>query len=268
MQYDPIKRSLGRVFNRSLWLRKLLYALLDLLLLRSWYVRRELKRWKKGRNPVLRALDAGSGFGQYSYFLHTLSNQWQVTGVDVKTEQIEDCNQFFGKAGIKNVHFEYADLTNYSPENKFDLILCVDVMEHIEDDISVFNTFSKILSPDGMLLVSTPSDLGGSDVHDEDDASFIDEHVRDGYNKEDITNKLLNAGFTRVEVQYSYGTYGKAAWKISMKFPITMLNVSKLFFILLPLYYALLFPLALIFNAIDLYKSNKEGTGLIVKAYK
>ncbi len=268
MQYDPIKKSLGKVFNNALFLRKLFYKLLDLLLLRSWYIRREVRNWQTGFNQNARVLDAGSGFGQYSYFLQSLNKKWHITGVDVKTEQIDDCNTFFSKAGFKNVRFEYADLTCYTPNENYDLILCVDVMEHIEEDISVFNTFSKILNQGGLLLISTPSDKGGSDVHDEHDTSFVDEHVRDGYNKEDIVLKLKQAGFSKVDVIYSYGTYGKAAWKISMKYPISVLNTSKLFFILLPFYYIILFPVAFILNTLDINTPNSEGTGLIVKAYK
>ena len=45
MQYDPIKRSLGNIFNRSSALRKLFYSLLDLLLLRAWHVHKELKKF-------------------------------------------------------------------------------------------------------------------------------------------------------------------------------------------------------------------------------
>ncbi len=53
-----------------------------------------------------------------------------------------------------------------------------------------------------------------------------------------------------------------------MKFPILMLNASKLFFIILPIYYILTFPIALILNYIDISQNHKTGTGLIVKAYK
>ena len=268
MQYDPIKKSLGKFFNQSVWLRKFLYALLDLLLLRSWYIKRELKKWTKIKENDILALDAGSGFGQYTYFLQSLNKNWLVKGVDVKTEQIEDCNLFFTKAKRHHVTFEYGDLTVYKTQKKFDLILCVDVMEHIEDDVSVFNTFGNIIKEGGMLLISTPSDIGGSDVNHEHDASFIDEHVRDGYNKEDITQKLHNAGFSKVKVIYSYGKYGKVAWKLSMKFPISMLNISKLFFILLPFYYLIFYPIAFILNTLDINTSNKQGTGLIVTAEK
>ena len=47
MQYDPIKRSLGKIFNSTPLLRKLFYRLLDLLLLRSWHIRRELRQLQK-----------------------------------------------------------------------------------------------------------------------------------------------------------------------------------------------------------------------------
>ncbi|NNF01597.1 MAG: methyltransferase type 11, partial [Bacteroidia bacterium] len=47
MQYDPIKRKLGVFFNKSPFLRKVFYNLLDLLLLRAWHVHKELRTWIK-----------------------------------------------------------------------------------------------------------------------------------------------------------------------------------------------------------------------------
>jgi hypothetical protein len=142
-------------------------------------------------------------------------------------------------------------------------------MEHIEDDEQVFRNFYNGLTREGMLLISTPSDQGGSDVHDHgEEASFIDEHVRDGYNINEIQEKLKRAGFTKTIARYAYGKPGQTGWRLSMKYPILMLNTSKLFFILLPFYYILTFPFALIFNWMDLAMQHKTGTGLIVKAYK
>jgi hypothetical protein len=142
-------------------------------------------------------------------------------------------------------------------------------MEHIENDEQVFRNFYDALTQEGMLLISTPSDQGGSDVHDHvEEASFIDEHVRDGYNINEIQKKLKRAGFTKTTARYAYGKPGQTGWRLSMKYPILMLNASKLFFILLPFYYILTFPFALIFNWMDLAMQHKTGTGLIVKAYK
>jgi len=266
MKYDPIKRSLGRVFNKTPWLRKFFYRLLDLLLLRAWYVKRELRALKGRRDEPLRVLDAGSGFGQYTWYLYRLGRAWQIDALDVKEEQIADCRQFFSTFDREErVHFAVGDLTRLEAEERYDLILCVDVMEHIEEDEKVFVNFRRALKPGGMVLISTPSDQGGSDVHDHDEESFIDEHVRDGYNIEEIQEKLGKAGFAATEAYYSYGKPGQLAWRLSMKIPILMLNVSKIFFVVLPFYYLLTYPFALVLNLMDMQGKHKSGTGLVVK---
>ena len=269
MKYDPIKRSLGVVFNKNPFLRKLFYRLLDLLLLRTWHIKKAVRVWKANYKNSASILDAGSGFGQYTYYLSKQSKSWKILGVDVKEEQIADCNNFFTQIRRnEQVKFEYADLTEFIKPQGYDLILSVDVMEHILEDVIVFKNFHQSLKENGMILISTPSDQGGSDVHDEDDHSFIDEHVRDGYNIIEIEDKLKSVGFSNVEAKYSYGAPGKISWKLSMKYPILMINVSKLFFIFLPIYYIIVYPFAFLLNYFDVNRKHKTGTGLIVKAYK
>ncbi|HNY59441.1 MAG: class I SAM-dependent methyltransferase [Bacteroidales bacterium] len=273
MQYDPIKRVLGNIFNHSTWSRKLFYQLLDLLLLRTWHIKKAIRKWSRTIDGAASILDAGSGFGQYSYFLARKNPSWQILGVDVKEEQIEDCQHFFKKTGLTNANFLLADLTKFIHQESYDLILSVDVMEHIEEDGKVFSNFYQSLKKNGLLLISTPSDKGGSDVHHTNEKhdqkiSFIDEHVRDGYSVEEITTKLKNAGFSKVDVAYSYGWPGKISWKLSMKYPISLLNVSKLFFIILPIYYLAIYWFALLMNLLDINLNHNTGTGLIVKAQR
>jgi len=269
MKYDPVKSSLGIFFNKTPFLRKLFYRLLDLLLLRSWHIRRELKGLKKQGFSPAEILDAGSGFGQYTFYLSKKFPGSKITGLDIKEEQIEDCNNFFNKLNLSDrVRFEMADLTLYSKNTFYDLILSVDVMEHIEEDVKVFINFYKSLKPGGALLISTPSDQGGSDVHHDHEESFIEEHVRDGYGVDEIRNKLQEAGFSQIDVRYSYGSPGKISWRLSMKYPIQMVNISKLFLILLPVYYLFIFPVCYILNLRDVRKSHSTGTGLIVKCIK
>ncbi|HEY5511923.1 MAG TPA: class I SAM-dependent methyltransferase [Prolixibacteraceae bacterium] len=273
MHYDPIKRQLGNLFNHSPFLRKFFYRLLDLLLLRSWHVKKALVELKKtSPRRKLNILDAGSGFGQYCYRLSRLFPEARILGVDVKQEQIDDCNDFFHKIGQGDrVTFAVADLTQYKAVNTYDLILSVDVMEHILEDEQVFKNFGASLKPGGVLMISTPSDQGGSDTdHHEEEGihGFIGEHVRDGYNKEELTAKLIKARFSKVEISYTYGAYGSVAWKLSMKYPIQLLGFSKIFYVLLPFYYLLLFPFCALLNWVDVNRTNKCGTGLLVKAVK
>jgi 2-polyprenyl-3-methyl-5-hydroxy-6-metoxy-1,4-benzoquinol methylase len=269
MQYDPIKRSLGSFFNSAPVLRKIFYHLLDLLLLRSWHIHKAFYTWARGKkDSAVHILDAGAGFGQYTYFMSGFSNKWNILSVDVKDEQVKDCNEFFQKIGRNEVVFKVADLTKFSDPEKFDMVLCVDVMEHILDDVGVFKNFYASMKKGAMLLISTPSDQGGSDVHEEGEGSFIEEHVRDGYNIHDIQKKLESAGFSIIEASYSYGDAGKISWKLSMKYPIKLLGFSKLFFVLLPFYYLLVYPLSFALNLMDVHGNHPTGTGLIVKAWK
>ena len=240
-----------------------------MLLLRSWHVRKELRRWRRKNNEVQNVLDAGSGFGQYTYNLLRKNRDYTVKAIDISHEHVEECRKFFGKLNSADrVSFEQADLTRYRVENEYNLILSVDVMEHILEDELVFKNFLLSMRPGGMLLISTPSDQGGSDVHHDSDESFIGEHVRDGYSVEDIEGKLKKAGFSKVIAKYSYGNHGKISWRLSMKYPIMMLNFSKLLLPVLMIYYLFTFPICLLLNYFDLIMTHSSGTGLIVKAWK
>jgi SAM-dependent methyltransferase len=269
MQYEPIKRSLGRFFRRSIFLKKLLYFLLDLLLLRSWHVRKALRRLAVMLPSDSSVLDAGAGFGQYTWRMSSRNKKWNIRAVDINSQEMAECNEFFSKTGHGDrVQFETADLTLLSDKNAYNLILTVDVMEHIEADEKVFNNFHNALRENGVLVISTPSDLGGSDVHDSGDSSFIDEHVRNGYGKDEIIEKLSRAGFRSTEVHYTYGLAGGISWRLSMKYPVKMINSSPLFYLILPFYYLVFFPISFFLNIIDVNSSHKSGTGLLVIARK
>ena len=268
MQYDHVKRWLGTVFNRHPFLRKCFYLMLDLLLLRAWHIKRALRCLAKTLPARASVLDAGAGFGQYVYYMSRLERQWQIKAVDVKAEQVDDCNRFFAQIGRGDrIRFELADLTVFREPDVYHLALSVDVMEHIVDDTTVFGNICDSLKPGGVLLLSTPSDKGGSDA-DEQHGSFIDEHVRNGYNADEIRNKLTNAGFSKVDLHYMYGYPGHIAWLLSMKYPMMMLDLSKFFFILLPCYYLVTFPFCMALNWWDVSVHHASGTGLIIKAFK
>jgi SAM-dependent methyltransferase len=269
MQYEPIKRSVGRFIAGSSVMRKIFYFLLDLLLLRTWHIKKALRKIAADLPAEASVLDAGSGFGQYAWWMSRLNPGWKISALDINSEQIEACNNFFRKTGkAEKVTFQTADLIALNDSLNYDLILSVDVMEHIKEDEVVFRNFHASLKNNGILLISTPSDKGGSDVHGEEDKSFIDEHVRDGYGINEITDKLIKAGFRSIKASYTYGKPGNISWKLTMKYPVKMLNVSYLIFLILPFYFLIFFPVSIILNIFDLCLVHKSGTGLLVTARK
>jgi len=269
MQYEPIKRSLNKLISGSVFIRKIFYRLVDFILLRTWHVARELKK-TAGHLPLqANILDAGCGPGQYTWRMCRMNRKWKVTGVDIDAEQIGECNDFFKKAGLGNrASFRTTALEAFSIPATFDLILSVDVMEHIRDDEKVFLNFHESLKAGGYLIISTPSDQGGSGTHSDNDKSFIDEHVRNGYSKDEITGKLAGAGFSDIKVKYTYGAPGNISWHLTMKYPVRMLNISYIFFIILPFYYLVILPVSFILNIFDLRINHKRGTGLLITARK
>jgi SAM-dependent methyltransferase len=268
MKYDPIKGVLGDIVRKVPGSRVFFYKLLGIIFLREWHVKRELRRQLGIHTEPFAVYDAGSGFGQYSYYIAKRFPLATVYGIDVKEEQVADCNKFFRRIGLTRCSFAVEDLTQIQHREKFDFILSVDVMEHIPDDVGVFRNFHRALKNGGKLLINTPSNLGGSGTHSEDDESFIEEHARNGYGIDEIRAKLEEAGFRAEKIRYTYGPWGTRYWRLALKYPMQLLNISKIFFCLLPFYYLLTLPFILPMMWLDYRAENNIGTGLNVVASK
>lgn len=269
MHYDPVKNIFASAIKKFPFLRIIFYKILDLMFLRSWYVRRELKKIrKKIGNKSIKIYDAGCGYAQYTFFMIKNLKPNFIHSVDVKENWIKDAEIFFKNRKIDNVKFNVEDLTEINHKEEFDLIVCVDVMEHIPDDKKVFENFYKALKPGGYLLINSPSVFGGSDVHDEDDESFIGEHARVGYSKEELENKLHPFGFKTYQSLYTYGFWGDKSWRLGIKYPMILLNFSKILLIILPLYYLITLPFTLLMMYLDYKSENKVGSGINFIAVK
>ena len=271
MDYDPIKDRLGAWCSQHPWLQRLFYGALNAFFLRAWYVRREVRRVLDAypsTRPVS-VLDAGTGFGQYAYFVAREYPNAHVRAVDIKPLYLDRARTFVNQtAQAAQITWSVDDLTNLRVDGPFDLILSVDVMEHIADDRAVFDHFARVLRPGGHVVINTPSDQGGSDVQDASDDSFIGEHVRDGYNMQALEDKLRDAGLRPVSSLYTYGPYGSTAWRWLIKRPMQMLGRSWASLVVLPLYYLVAFPLGMWLNRRDMEVPNATGTGLVVIAQK
>jgi SAM-dependent methyltransferase len=258
MQYDKIKDKFAAGIDKFPILRKLFYLLLDMLLLRQWYVKREIKKYFPTGKPF-RFYDAGAGFGQYSYFILKKFKKAKIHAIDLKTNYMDSFVDYAKKNGWQNFKAQQADLVDYIPKKNYDLIIAIDILEHIEDDEQVLQNFRNVLNKNGKLIISSPSNFDES-------AKFTAEHVRPGYSKEDICSKLKRAGFKIISFEYSYGKFGQIYWKLALKIPLSLISKSKILMIFLPIYYILFYPIAFVFMLLDYYNKNEIGTGVIVVA--
>lgn len=270
MLYEPVKDILIGLAGRSQLLRRLYYVMLNVVFLRSWYVRRTIRGLlSESVAESTRVLDAGTGLGQFAYYAASRNSNVRVHAVDLNDRYLEYARRFISRTRCApRVTYGVEDLTRLKTAGPYDLILSVDVMEHIEDDVGVFRHFARVLRPGGHLVVNTPSDLGGSDVRKAGEESFIGEHVRDGYSQEELSTKLQSVGLQVTAADYTYGKAGALAWRLLIKIPMQLISASRLLAVIAVPYFLLVLPAGIVLNAIDMHTTNETGTGILVVARK
>ncbi|HHZ15235.1 MAG TPA: methyltransferase domain-containing protein [Candidatus Cloacimonetes bacterium] len=260
MQYEPIKDRIASLLNGCAYFRVLLYKKLDLLLLRQRYVKSAIDRHLK-HGLRQRVYDAGAGYCQYSWHILQRWSEARVFALDLKVDYIRDFAAWLKCEDRKRFSFTRGDLQTYRPKNSYNLILAIDILEHIPDDMAVLAGFYNCLEKGGNLIISTPSDT-------DEAAKFTAEHVRPGYSIQELVSKLETAGFEIVEKRYSYGFWGSLAWRLSIRNPLRLINKSKLYLAVLPFYLLAVLPFTTLFNHLDMKWENKSGTGIIIVAEK
>ena len=269
--YDPVKDKFAGFIKNARLFRTLFYRTLDLFFLRGWYVRRLLKeiyRKEFSKKDQWTLLDAGCGFGQYDRFMLSRFPNVKIDSVDVKEDYLNDCRLYFKKSiDHSRISFGREDLLEIDLTPEYDAVICVDVLEHIEEDVRVMTNLANSLKKGGYFIMHSPSHFAEEDA--EGDEFFVGEHARAGYSKEDLSAKLEQAGFKPVKIAYSYGKWGHAAWVMLIKNPmlwLTRWGMSSMFF--LPFYYILTLIPGLLLMRLDMISKNEKGTGIYALAQK
>lgn len=80
-----------------------------------------------------------------------------TTGVDISEGRIKDAVLFFKERQIKG-DFIASDIFKLKElEHNFDLIICHDVIEHIEDKVTFISNLPKYIKPGGIIFISFPA---------------------------------------------------------------------------------------------------------------
>jgi len=269
MKYGPAIEQIDELFGNSAFGHFILFNALNVLLPRSWHLRRELKIWqKKTSNGHQHILDSGSGLGQYSYMLSGINKSWSVHGIDISGKLVGHCNKVFRKLRKENVLFKVGDLTEAITKNSYDLVLGMDIAEYVTEDEQMFRNFHESLRDGGALLMYVHLIDEKNPRRKRARMKLVEEQVRNGYTSKGIKEKLKNGGFSRVKIRYVFGFAGYVSWHLSVLYPLAMVNVSFLSFILLPIYYLILLPVILVLNYIETRTGHLTGSAMFVKAFK
>jgi 2-polyprenyl-6-hydroxyphenyl methylase/3-demethylubiquinone-9 3-methyltransferase len=98
------------------------------------------------------ALDVGCGAGLLTEPLARLGAK--VTGIDASPEVIAVARQHAEAMGL-GVDYVVGDVQEL--EGEFDLITCMEVIEHVADPAAFLHALAARLAPGGLLIMSTPN---------------------------------------------------------------------------------------------------------------
>ncbi|HKS75828.1 MAG TPA: class I SAM-dependent methyltransferase [Terriglobales bacterium] len=109
-------------------------------------------------SPCVRWLDAGCGWRILGEDLEKLEDKLrdvsrQVVGVDLEMRSLRKHRNIADRVCAKLGTLPFAD-------NSFDLVTCNMVVEHLTDPRAVFAELTRVLKPQGVLIVHTPNSKG------------------------------------------------------------------------------------------------------------
>jgi 2-polyprenyl-6-hydroxyphenyl methylase/3-demethylubiquinone-9 3-methyltransferase len=130
---------------------------------RLQYLRDEVDRhWQcdeRSRTPLAgkSAMDVGCGAGLLSESLARLGAK--VTGIDAAPEVIAVARDHAAAMGLE-IDYRVADVIDV--EGQFDLVTCMEVIEHVAEPQAFLDALARRLAPGGLLILSTPNATGWS----------------------------------------------------------------------------------------------------------
>ena len=224
--------------------------------IRFWNVSRALKGLDA--SGTLQILDAGCGRGFYSLMLAERFPGAAITAVDDDNALVKGLQETALSIGLGLITASRADLSTYVPGKKFNLICCVDVMEHIVDHDAVFNNFTNWLAPGGFLILHVPQKNQKFLFIKRTPGQAGDLHCREGYDLSELTAKLEPRGLKVIFYKHTFDRLASLATELDEILWRNHLHLVWLVF----------YPIFLLIAVWDIIHRGKQGQGILITAKK
>lgn len=99
-----------------------------------------------------RLLDLGCGLGTICVPAARLVRS--VVAVDLSARYLDTCREWAAKEGLTNIGFRHISILDLD-EGEFDVVICSDVVEHIEEQDTAVEVIARSLAPNGVYYLST-----------------------------------------------------------------------------------------------------------------
>lgn len=172
------------------------------------------RRMPKG--TALTVLDLGCGY--HAGYLRALTSQVS-SGVGVDFHVSEECKQI---SGLSFIEESIESALPALPDEKFDVVLFISVLEHVWDPVASLTDCYRVLRRNGTLLVNVPTwaakpvlefsafRLGTSPACEMEDHKMY-------YGKRDLWPLLVRAGFRPSQIKLNYERFGMTLFGVAHK---------------------------------------------------
>lgn len=223
--------------------------------IRSLYFQNILFSHKFSKAPQ-KILDAGSGIGTYTFYLSKIFPRATVVGGEIDKNKLRTAYELQKNVAHWNIKFITLDVTKKQDIPQYDLIVIIDVLEHIENYDKVLKNLYNLLQKNGYLYIHVPQP-NQKRIFTLLKTWHHQDHVHEGIEKIKLENKLKDFGFKIIISKETFGFFGKIAWEINH---ITLAKSFLLAGILYPFLYSL--------AKMDVICTNTSGLGVAILAKK
>ena len=151
---------------------------------------RSLKKYKNGSNFLI--LEIGCSSGKLIELIKSELNFLKIVGSDVVREPLHELADKINDVPL----LKFDILQNPLPDESFDVIIALNVLEHIEDDTKALQNIYRLLKKDGIFIFELPA---FQSLYDSYDSEL--QHFR-RYNKSNILKKLKSENFLILDIHY------------------------------------------------------------------
>lgn len=153
-----------------------------------------------------KAIDVASGEGYGTHLLGSVAEE--VTGFDIDPASIQHAVKRY--AAQPHINYQVASAFNLPLENKsIGVVTSFETLEHLAEQEQMIQEFGRVLSDDGLLIISTPDKLTYSDKTGYSNP----DHVSELYQHEFVT--LLKQQFPEVHLLGQKMMFCSAIWSMA-----------------------------------------------------
>lgn len=157
-------------------------------------------------------LEIGCGIGNFSKYL---SKYGSLTAIDINKEYVNQAQSRINKGAEVGLG-DIEKGVYFFKDRKFDTVVCINVLEHIEDDKQALININKLLTKDGNLILLVPTHQFLYNLIDKSIGHFR------RYEKEKLRLLLIDCNFEIVKAR-NLNFLGGIGWFIAGK----LFNDSK-----------------------------------------